>query len=112
MRPERGDRSGMGPDKRLDLRLTTRRLSRRDRGGNAAAPERFKSSSTRRVTRPAAQVTPSQVAHGEGWERFQVQSEPRGSEAARKSSKAARSASSEPEAEEREQRRNAVRRER
>lgn len=110
MRPERGDKSGMGPESRLDLRLITRRPSRRERADKAPEPARFKSSRTRRVTRAPAQVTPSQVEQGEGSERFQVQREPRRSEEARKSSKAERSESR--EAEERAQRRNVVSRKR
>lgn len=91
----------MGPDNRLDLRLITLRPSSRERADKAPIPVKFKSSSTRRVTRPPAHVTPSHVAQGEGSERLQVQREPRWSEEARKSSKAARSLSSEAEAEER-----------
>jgi hypothetical protein len=89
----------MGPEKRLDLRLITLRPPRRERGDKEPAPAKFKSSSTRRVTRPPAQVTPSHVVQGEGLERFQVQSEPKRSEEARKSSKAVRSVWREPEAE-------------
>jgi hypothetical protein len=110
--PERGDKSGMGPDNRLDLRLITLRPSSRDRAHKAPVPAKFKSSRTRRVTRPPAQVTPSHVEQGEGLERFQVQSEPNRSEEVRKSSKAVRSVLREPEAEARVQRRNVVRRKR
>lgn len=91
----------MGPDNRFDLRLITLRPSSRDRADKAPVPLRLKSSSTRRVTRPPRHVTPSHVEQGDGSERFQVQSAPNWSEAARKSSKAVRSLSSEPEAEER-----------
>jgi hypothetical protein len=104
----------MGPEKRLDLRLITLRPPRRERGDKEPAPAKFKSSSTRRVTRPPAQVTPSHVVQGEGLERFQVQSEPKRSEEARKSSKAVRSVWREPEAEAeaRVERRNVDRRKR
>lgn len=101
MRPEREDKSGNEPDNRFDLRLITLRPSSWDRADKASVPFRFKSSSTRRVTLPPAHVTPSHVEQGDGLERFQVQSAPNWSEAARKSSRAVRSLSSEPEAEER-----------